>query len=50
VCTGIDRYGLELKVCTPRGAAYTRVGFGVPLNSTEQLRPAVVDLVRRGRA
>ena len=48
VCTGIDRYGLELKVHTPRGAAYTRVGFGAPLNSTEQLRPAVVDLVRRG--
>ena len=44
----LSGYGLELKVHTPRGAAYTRVGFGAPLNSTEQLRPAVVDLVRRG--
>ena len=27
VCTGIDRYGLDLRVHTPRGVAYTRVGF-----------------------
>lgn len=50
VCTGIDRYGLELKVGTPRGPAYTRVGFGRALNSVDELRPAVVDLVHRARA
>lgn len=50
VCTGADRYGLDLKVHTSRGDAYTRVGFGGALNSADELRSAVVDLVRRARA
>ena len=49
VCTGVDRYGLDLKVSTPRGAAYTRVGFGGPLASADELRAATVELVRRAR-
>ncbi|AQT78058.1 pyridoxamine 5'-phosphate oxidase [Mycolicibacterium litorale] len=49
VCTGIDRYGLDLRVQTPRGNAYTRVGFGEPLSSADQLRSAAVDLVSRAR-
>ena len=49
VCTGADRYGLDLKVHTPRGDAYTRVGFGGALSSADELRSAVVDLVRRAR-
>ncbi len=50
VCTGIDRYGLDLKVRTPRGEAYTRVGFGGPLSSADELRSATAGLVRRARA
>ena len=50
VCTGIDRYGLDLKVRTPRGEAYTRVGFGGPLSSADELRSATADLVRQARA
>lgn len=49
VCTGIDRYGMDLKVHTPRGQAYTRVGFGGPLDSVAQLRAAAAGLVRRAR-
>lgn len=49
VCTGIDRYGLDLRVDTPRGKAYTRVGFGEPLTTADQLRSAAVDLVHRAR-
>ncbi len=50
VCTGIDRYGLDLKVTTPRGApAYTRVGFGGALDSFDELRAATVDLTHRAR-
>lgn len=49
VCTGVDRYGLDLKVSTPRGAAYTRVGFGGALASADDLRAATVELVRRAR-
>ena len=48
-CTGVDRYGLDLKVDTPRGLAYTRVGFGAALTSVAELRSATVDAVRRAR-
>jgi putative heme iron utilization protein len=49
-CTGIDRYGLDLKVDTPRGWAYTRAGFGRSLSSMDELRSAAADLVHRSRA
>ncbi|WP_328349740.1 DUF2470 domain-containing protein [Mycobacterium sp. NBC_00419] len=49
VCSSIDRYGLDLRVETPRGVAYTRVGFGAPLNSADELRSAAVDLTARAR-
>ncbi|HOB49652.1 MAG TPA: DUF2470 domain-containing protein [Mycobacterium sp.] len=49
ICTGVDRYGLDLKVETPRGVAYTRTGFGRRLNSMDELRSATVDLVHRAR-
>ena len=49
VCTGLDRYGLDLKVGTPRGAAYTRVGFGRRLQTVDELRSATVELVHRAR-
>ena len=50
VCTGIDRYGLDIRVETPRGApAYTRVGFGGALDSFDELRAATVELTRRAR-
>ena len=48
-CTGADRYGLDLKVSTPRGVAYTRVGYAAPLNSYDDLRSATVELGRRAR-
>ena len=50
VCTGVDRYGLDLKVSTARGEAYTRAGFGGALESADDLRAATVELVRRARA
>lgn len=49
VCTGIDRYGLDLKIDTPRGRAYTRVGFGRRLDSIDELRAATVELVQQQR-
>lgn len=50
VCTAVDRYGLDLRVDTPRGMAYTRAGFGSRLNSVDELRSAAAELVRRARA
>jgi len=45
-CTGADRYGLDLRVQTPRGMAYTRVGYPRPLVSINELRSATVELAR----
>ncbi|MGE2721853.1 HugZ family protein [Mycolicibacterium celeriflavum] len=48
-CTGVDRYGLDLRLTTERGLAYTRIGYGEPLDSVDQLRPAAVELTRLAR-
>jgi putative heme iron utilization protein len=48
-CTGADRYGLDLRVSTPRGVAYTRVGYAAPINSYDDLRSATVELAARAR-
>jgi putative heme iron utilization protein len=48
-CTGADRYGLDLRVDTPRGIAYTRVGYAAPITAFDQLRAATVELTRRAR-
>jgi putative heme iron utilization protein len=50
VCTGIDRYGIDLS-CTGAGqSAAARVEFDEPLASAADVRPATVELVQRARA
>lgn len=46
-CTAADRYGLDLRLTTDRGMAYTRVGYTRPINSVDELRSAAIDLTRR---
>jgi hypothetical protein len=48
-CTGADRYGLDLRVVTQRGVAYTRIGFAAPIDSIDELRSATIELTRRAR-
>lgn len=48
-CTAADRYGLDLRVTTPRGVAYTRAGYAEPINGIDELRSAAVELTRRAR-
>jgi len=48
-CTGADRYGLDLRLETERGMAYTRIGYRTPLNSFDELRSATVELARLAR-
>ncbi|MEB3033646.1 HugZ family pyridoxamine 5'-phosphate oxidase [[Mycobacterium] nativiensis] len=48
-CSGADRYGLDLKVVTERGIAYTRVGYRQPIDSIGELRAATVELARSAR-
>lgn len=45
-CTGADRYGLDLKVVTERGVAYTRIGYPQPISSIAEMRAAAKELVR----
>lgn len=49
VCTGADRYGLDLRVSTERGDAYTRVGYSAPIDSIDDLRAATVELTVHAR-
>ncbi|GGK36742.1 HugZ family pyridoxamine 5'-phosphate oxidase [Nocardia camponoti] len=48
-CERADRYGLDLRVETPRGVARTRVGYAEPLNDITGLRAATVELAKRAR-
>lgn len=48
-CTGADRYGLDLRLTTERGLAYTRIGYREPLDSIDELRSAAVELTRLAR-
>jgi putative heme iron utilization protein len=50
VCVGIDRYGLDLRVQTPRGTAHARVGFPERLDSPGQLRSTTAELARAAGA
>ncbi|GAD85828.1 hypothetical protein NCAST_32_03110 [Nocardia asteroides NBRC 15531] len=49
-CERADRYGLDLRVETPRGVARTRVGYTAPLSGIGDLRSATVELTRLARA
>ena len=49
-CSGLDRYGIDLALDTPRGRAPARVSFSAPLTESAQLRAASVELVQRARA
>ena len=48
-CTGADRYGLDLRLDTERGMAYTRIGYARPIDSIDELRSATVELAQRAR-
>jgi len=49
-CSRADRYGIDLTVVTPRGTAYTRVGFAEACTAPDGLRAATVELTKRARA
>lgn len=50
-CVRADRYGLDLKLRTPRGTAHdVRVTFTEPCTAPDGLRAATVDLAKRARA
>ncbi|GAA5051918.1 HugZ family pyridoxamine 5'-phosphate oxidase [Nocardia callitridis] len=48
-CERADRYGLDLRVVTPRGVARTRVGYAEPIGSAGELRAVTAELARLAR-
>ena len=42
---GVDRYGITLKALTTDGPRMARVGFPNPLNSEDEARPAIIELL-----
>lgn len=47
--TEVDRYGFEMQAASPAGPRLVRLGFPQPLKSTDEVRPAMVALVRTAR-
>ena len=48
--TGVDRYGFEMSAMTPQGPRPVRVAFGTPVRTPEEVRAALVAMVKDARA
>jgi len=48
--TAVDRYGFELLATTPEGPRAIRLAFDAPVATTDDVRRAMVALVKRARA
>lgn len=48
--TAVDRYGFELAVTTPAGPRATRLAFDEPVATSDEVRRAMIELVKRARA
>jgi len=48
--TAVDRYGFELAATTPSGPRSARLAFDEPVSTSDEVRRAMVALVKRARA
>src|SRR5262245_29002866 len=48
--TAVDRYGFDLVVATPAGERSARVPFAAPVTTPDEVRRAMVALVKTARA
>jgi putative heme iron utilization protein len=48
--TAVDRYGFELAAITPAGPRTARLAFDEPVTTNDEVRRAMVALVKRARA
>ena len=48
--TEVDRYGFEMQATTPAGPRLVRLGFPQAMTGADDVRPAMVAMVRRLRA
>ncbi len=47
--TSVDRYGFDLAVTTPTGPRATRLAFDEPVTTNDEVRRAMIALVKRAR-
>jgi heme iron utilization protein len=48
--TAVDRYGFDLSVTTPEGPRSARLAFDSPVSTTDEVRKAMVAMVKSARA
>ena len=48
--TGVDRYGFDMSAMTPKGPRPVRLAFRKPVSTPEEVRAALISLVKDARA
>jgi putative heme iron utilization protein len=48
--TGVDRYGFDMTAKTPEGPRPVRVAFAKPVSTPEEVRAALVAMVKDARS
>ncbi|HEX4446551.1 MAG TPA: DUF2470 domain-containing protein, partial [Polyangiaceae bacterium] len=48
--TAVDRYGFDMAVTTPKGPRATRLAFDAEVTTSDEVRRAMVAMVKRARA
>ena len=48
--TGVDRYGFEMSARTPLGPRPVRLAFGTPVSTPEEVRAALIAMVKDARS
>ena len=48
--TGVDRYGFDMSAMTPKGPRPVRLAFGKPVSTPEEVRAALISMVKDARS
>ena len=48
--TGVDRYGFDMSAMTPKGPRPVRVAFGNPVSTPEEVRAALISMLKDARS
>ena len=48
--TGVDRYGFDMSAITSHGPRPVRLAFGKPVSTPEQVRTALISMVKDARS
>jgi putative heme iron utilization protein len=48
--TGVDRYGFDMSAVTPKGSRPVRLAFGKTVSTPEEVRAALISMVKNARS